>query len=316
MKTFVLFFILAAIIACNNVNTNSEKSSTETEFDSYDTLMGHYDFDTIAQIENYHQSFNLPEIELDEEIVTDTVPEITQSNYLEGFGVASVIQTSDSIVVVKKASKISDPLDDFGNGTRKAPIKDPLDDFGSGDRVILKKENLIQHSDISKTIYELSAQLNSGDNADLTAIRRHIIWLFDEAGNGAPKKMEVWGFEVPLFQNITVPRGYLGARTCGNYAVLYGLVGKRDFSLRWLQAAQAHNSAAMNLFAQYPDYSINFAIKNYAARACTEMAIPYFGELSVVKDLLSNFSKSYRPAPSPPPEPDEKRPGGDRGGKN
>jgi hypothetical protein len=312
MKTLIAFFILITITACNDVQTKTEKSFVAPVINQYDTLNGFYGFDTIAQIENYYNNFSLPEISLNEEVVRDTLPHKNQKDYFEEFGTVSTTQARDSIILTKKHNNYSDPLDDFGSATRAA---DPLDEFGSGTRVALKKETLIQKSGISKAIYEASAQIENKNNDEFAAIRSHVTWLFDYAGNGAPKKAAVWRFMVPLTENITVPRGFLGARSCGNYAVLYGIIGKNDYALKWLQAAQAHNPPVMNLFAKHPEYTVNFAITNYGARACAEMSIPFFSEISVTKDFLNSFANSYRPPANPPSEPSEPREprGGGRG---
>lgn len=131
-------------------------------------------------------------------------------------------------------------------------------------------------------------------------MRNGVDWLWNGAGNNPPTRLSTWTCRVPIGDGSSWSiRGPIGATTCGRYAVLYALAGKRDASLAWLLASQDHNPHIQGIYNQYPNYAIDYAVERYKDDALSSAAwngvIPYL-------DLITGITGSHNPASRPPKE--------------
>ena len=161
---------------------------------------------------------------------------------------------------------------------------------------------------------------NELDEAKKSAIQKNVDWIWTLAGNSPPAQARVWLHPVPIGSDgeFTSIRGWIGAETCGNYGILYSLADKRNVGIKWLIAAQAHNDAVMNDFANFPDYTIDYAISKYKSNALAEFAMgPTLSSVLQIKNLLKEKLGGHNPGSFPePPEDPEARGGGAQGHRN
>jgi hypothetical protein len=133
------------------------------------------------------------------------------------------------------------------------------------------------------------------------------IWLDPAqggAGDAAPASLGAWLVKIPVGAGITSIRGPLGARTCGNYAVLWALAGDNGKALEWLKVCQSHNDHAKQLFSQYPHFTVDYAKKHHERDAVTQLGILTAGmgfpvPLHYITGAL-NALKGHNPDPNPP----------------
>lgn len=141
----------------------------------------------------------------------------------------------------------------------------------------------------------------SQDDLMKQGICANIDWIWGAAGNAPPSRAEVWLYPVVIGANGEYPsiRGPVGARTCGNYAVLYALSGNNRAAIAWLKSAQGHNPAAANDFEIYSDFTIAYAVSKHKNDALIEAGLGQTITDAVrIKDIISKKLSGHNPNPN------------------
>lgn len=107
--------------------------------------------------------------------------------------------------------------------------------------------------------------------AEKKSIRENIDWGFNPAlgGTNRPTRLESYLFPVQIAGIWTV-RGPISAVNCSYNGALFALAGYKWSAISWFQAAQSHNAHAMELYASYPDYTIEYALSMHKQEALKE----------------------------------------------
>ena len=144
---------------------------------------------------------------------------------------------------------------------------------------------------IDKAKMEMSS-VKADKSDELAEVRANVDWLW--TNSNPPTQPDSWDWPVK-FYGYSWWRGYLGARSCGNLAVIHNVIGMKEDALNWLQAGQSHSQGVIDQFARNSKYALEYATQRYTAVAFAEEGVPYYNMGKGALEALDFRAKNFNP---------------------